>query len=76
MVPRTVSADKESSTKIEMSRTTTRMAETMTASGDVIANRGTIIDTAMRNPWGADYAELGMMMPEKVSAFTPNKRPA
>lgn len=46
------------------------LAETMTASGAVIAHRSGTIDAALRDPGGADIEELGRLIPEKVSAFS------
>ncbi len=47
----------------------TQFGEAAAASGTVLAKRGAILDEAMRNPLGADHAELGRLMPEKLSAF-------
>lgn len=47
-----------------------RMAETATASRDVIASRSATIGEAVASPATADHAELMRMVPEKVAAFS------
>jgi hypothetical protein len=54
----------------EMGRMGFRVADTMTASNRVIAKRTEVMGAAMRNPGKADYAELALMVPEKVEAFS------
>jgi len=46
------------------------IGETAAASDAVIRHRTFTIDSAMRDPLGADYAELGKMVPEKLAAFS------
>jgi hypothetical protein len=46
------------------------LQETASASGAVIRHRRATIDAAIRNPAGADLAELGRMVPEKLAAFS------
>jgi hypothetical protein len=53
-----------------MWRNAVAMQETAVASDAVIRHRTTTIDSAMRNPLGADFAELGKMVPEKLAAFS------
>ncbi|HEV2043215.1 MAG TPA: hypothetical protein VGR05_00920 [Sphingomicrobium sp.] len=50
-------------------RAGTMMSETMTASNAVVGHRSKTIETAMSNPLGADYVELGRMVTEKGAAF-------
>ncbi len=47
-----------------------RIAETATASHDVIASRSATIGEAIASPATADHAELMRMVPEKVAAFS------
>lgn len=58
------------SAAFDMTRTGMRASETMTASHDVVARRSEIIGAAMRSPLDADHAELAMMVPEKMEAFS------
>lgn len=53
-----------------IARTAQRSAEIADQSRDIVAKRTTMIDTAMRNPWRGDYAELSRMLPEKLDAFS------
>ena len=53
-----------------MLRASTRLAETGAAAADVIAHRSKLIDAAFRDPMKGDYAELGLMVPEKAAAFS------
>jgi hypothetical protein len=53
-----------------MWRNAVAMQETAVASDAVIRHRTTTIDSAMRDPLGADLAELGKMVPEKLAAFS------
>lgn len=53
----------------EISRMSTRMSETLSASNDVIARRTGMIGSAMHHPGGAAHSELALMIPEKVEAF-------
>ncbi len=46
------------------------LAETIEASGAVIESRSHTIASAARNPFAADHAELGRMVPEKLAAFS------
>ena len=56
---------------------TARMAlETLDASAKVIGRRSGILSAAARNPLTADYAEIGRMVSEKVSAFSAAGRTA
>ena len=50
-------------------RAGTMMSETMTASHAVVGHRSKTIETAMSDPMGADYVELGRMVSEKSAAF-------
>ena len=50
-------------------RAGTMMSETMTASHAVVGHRSKTIESAMSNPMGADYVELGRMVSEKSAAF-------
>lgn len=50
--------------------TSMRTGETMLASTSVIGMRLAVIGDAARNPARGDYAELGRMVPEKISAFS------
>ena len=45
------------------------MSETMTASHAVVGHRSKTIESAMSDPMGADYVELGRMVSEKSAAF-------
>ena len=45
-------------------------AETLQASGEVIAKRRRVIDAALENPLRADVAELHLMGAEKADAFS------
>jgi hypothetical protein len=47
-----------------------RFAEMMQASGEVVRSRSATIGEAMRDPLNGDYRELGLMVPEKVEAFS------
>ena len=53
-----------------MAETSTKVAETLQASGVVIESRSRTIATASSNPLAGDYNELGRMIPEKVAAFS------
>lgn len=53
----------------DMLETSLKMAETAVASQAVIESRTRTMAEAVRNPLGADYAELGRMVPEKLSAL-------
>lgn len=52
-----------------MMRTGLRFGEMMAASAEVIDHRSRVIGDACRNPFAADHAELGLMVPEKIEAF-------
>jgi hypothetical protein len=45
-------------------------AEMMQASGEVVRSRSATIGEAMRDPLNGDYRELGLMVPEKLEAFS------
>lgn len=47
-----------------------RLSETMSASHKVVEHRSGLINDAARSPFEGNYAELGRMIPEKLSAFT------
>ena len=47
----------------------TMVSETMAASQAVVEHRSKTIESAMSDPLGADYVELGRMVSEKASAF-------
>jgi hypothetical protein len=53
----------------DMARSGQRAAETLAASGDVVAKRSVMMKAAASAPLAADYAELNRMVPEKVEAF-------
>lgn len=53
-----------------MAATNLRLAETMQASGAVIDSRTRTMRAASRDPLNGDYAELGRMVPEKMTAFS------
>lgn len=53
-----------------MTRTGMRLFETLGAANAVIAARMPIIDAAIRSPLTGDHAELALMVPEKVEAFS------
>ena len=50
-------------------RAGTMMRETMTASHAVVGHRSKTIETAMSDPFSADYVEIGRMVSEKTTAF-------
>ncbi len=54
----------------EMAKATVHTGETFTAADRVIRNRSATIADALENPIGADYAELGRLVPEKIAAST------
>lgn len=53
-----------------------KAAETASVANDVIAKRMPAIMNAMVSPWTADYAELSLMVSEKVSAIATSSRSA
>lgn len=55
---------------LDMAETAMRAGHTLNASRDVIDKRGGLIRAAMTDPVGADHAELGRMVPEKLAAFS------
>lgn len=55
---------------LDMAQTAMRAGQTMSASRDVIDKRTDMMRTAMADPVGADHAELGRMVPEKIAAFS------
>lgn len=55
---------------VAMAETAMRAGQTVVASGEVIDKRGGLMRAAMTDPIGADHAELGRMVPEKVAAFS------
>ncbi|MCY7271906.1 MAG: hypothetical protein LH485_07655 [Sphingomonas bacterium] len=52
-----------------MIRAGTMLGETLNASQNVVEHRTKTIETAMTDPLGADYVELGRMVTEKGAAF-------
>lgn len=52
-----------------MVRAGTMLSETLNATHSVVGHRSKTIETAMSNPMGADYVELGRMVTEKNAAF-------
>ncbi len=52
-----------------MVRAGTMLGETLNATKAVVEHRTKTIETAMSDPLGADYAELGRMVSEKSEAF-------
>lgn len=54
----------------EMAKAAVHTGETFAAADRVIRNRSATIADAFGNPIGADYAELGRLVPEKIAAST------
>ncbi len=54
----------------EMAKAAVHTGETFAAADRVIRNRSATIADALGNPIGADYAELGRLVPEKIAAST------
>ena len=52
-----------------MIRAGTMLSETLTATQSVVGHRSKTIESAMSDPLGADYVELGRMVSEKSAAF-------
>jgi len=52
----------------ETTRVAMRTAETAAAAGRVVRARSVILSEAVKDPVAADYAELGMLIPEKLAA--------
>ena len=52
-----------------MVRAGTMLSETLNATHSVVGHRSKTIETAMSDPLGADYVELGRMVSEKSAAF-------
>ena len=52
-----------------MVRAGTMLGETLSATQRVVEHRSKTIETAINDPLGADYAELGRMVSEKSAAF-------
>ena len=52
-----------------MVRAGTMLSETLNATHSVVSHRSKTIETAMSDPLGADYVELGRMVSEKSGAF-------
>ena len=52
-----------------MIRAGTMLSETLTATQSVVGHRSKTIESAMSDPLGADYVELGRMVSEKSTAF-------
>ena len=50
-------------------RAGTMLSETMSATHAVVGHRRKTIETAISDPLGADYVELGRMVSEKTAAF-------
>jgi hypothetical protein len=55
---------------MDMFQTSLKVGETLVASRDVIDRRVEIMKEAAADPLAGDYRELGMMVPEKVEAFS------
>ncbi len=55
---------------LSMTGTGVRVMETLGAANAVIAARTPIINAAIRSPLTGDHVELGLMVPEKVEAFS------
>jgi hypothetical protein len=55
---------------LDLIQTSGRTVEMLTASRTVIASRMGSMAGAARNPFGGDHVELGLMIPEKVTAFS------
>jgi hypothetical protein len=58
------------SSGFDLAATAVRAGETMLAANAVIGSRFGTMQAAARNPITADYAELALMVPEKVEAFS------
>ncbi|WCT72612.1 hypothetical protein PQ455_13345 [Sphingomonas naphthae] len=54
---------------LQMAKLGSDMAETAVGAQRVVGARMPVIEAAMRNPFTADHAELGLMVSEKVAAF-------
>lgn len=54
----------------EMAKAAVHTGETIAAADRVIRNRSVTIADAFGNPIGADYSELGRLVPEKIAAST------
>ena len=52
-----------------MIRAGTMLSETLSATQSVVGHRSKTIESAMSDPLGADYVELGRMVSEKSAAF-------
>ncbi len=52
-----------------MVRAGTMLSETLNATHSVVGHRSKTIETAISDPVGADYVELGRMVSEKNAAF-------
>ena len=53
-----------------MIRAGTMLSETLSATHSVVGHRSKAIESAMSDPLGADYVELGRMVSEKSVAFS------
>jgi hypothetical protein len=58
------------SSGFDLAATAVRAGETMLAANAVIGSRVGTMQAAARNPITADYAELALMVPEKVEAIS------
>lgn len=54
----------------EMAKAAVHTGEAFAAADRVVRNRSATIADALGNPIGADYAELGRLVPEKIAAST------
>jgi hypothetical protein len=54
----------------DLAEVTVKALETVSAAGVVIGARAGVIAAAQQDPLNADHAELGRMLPEKVTAFS------
>jgi hypothetical protein len=52
----------------DMMQTAIRTTEATAAAGRVVRERSAILSAAFENPLAADYAELSLMVPEKMAA--------
>ena len=55
---------------LDLAQTAIRAGQTMSASGKVIDKRTGMMRAAMTDPLHANHAELSLMVPEKIAAFS------
>ena len=54
---------------LSLLQTNLKCSEMLIAAGSVVDKRSRMINSAIQCPLGADYLELGSIVPEKVAAF-------